>query len=176
MNFFRWGIVAWILCAVAILAGGCNFKTAGQTRDSLDGGNVQPVSQPLSASSEKQDANRTKVRLVFDGGEAFAELYDNPTSRDFASMLPVRLAFKEYNGTEKIADPPRKLTIENAPNGFAPSAGELALFAPWGNLAVFYREFRYSEGLVPIGRFISGLEAFSHMEGVFTVRIETVEE
>lgn len=40
-------------------------------------------------------------------------------------------------------------------------AGDIAYYAPWGNLAIFHREFGYSSGLVRLGRLDSGVEALS---------------
>lgn len=54
--------------------------------------------------------------------------------------------------------------------------GYLTLFAPWGNLAIFYRDFRYSEGLVSIGRVTHGIEALAEMSREFAVRTEAVPE
>lgn len=86
-------------------------------------------------------------------------------------MLPLTLRLEDYNGTEKISDLARKLTREGAPAGFDPSAGDIAFYAPWGNLALFYRDFRYSEGLLPLGRIEAGVEALSR-PGPITARIE----
>src|SRR5699024_8940455 len=68
-------------------------------------------------------------------------------SRDFLSMLPLTLTLKEFNGREKIGDLPRKLEYSGSP-GSDPEDSGLIYFAPWGNLARFYRDFRYSRGLI----------------------------
>ncbi|WP_093796514.1 cyclophilin-like fold protein [Sporomusa acidovorans] len=88
--------------------------------------------------------------------------------------MPMRLHFKDYNETEKIADPPKTLSKENAPEGFAPKPGDLAVYGPWGNVSVFYKEFRYSKGLIPMGHFISGLENLAGMNGEFDAKVEVV--
>ena len=81
-------------------------------------------------------------------------------------MLPLTLRLEDYNGTEKISALPRKLTRGGAPAGFDPSAGDVTFYAPWGNLALFYRDFRYSEGLVPLGRIERGIEALSRPRSI----------
>ena len=43
-----------------------------------------------------------------------ATLYDNPSARDFASMLPLDLTIEDYANNEKIAYLPRKLTEEGS--------------------------------------------------------------
>lgn len=117
----------------------------------------------------------TRIRLAFDGGEVIVKMYDNPTSRDFLAMLPLTLTFEDYSGTEKISDLPERLSIQDAPAGSDPSPGDLTYYSPWGNLAIFYRDFGYSEGLVKLGTIESGVEKLGEIDGDFTVKIERIE-
>jgi len=48
-------------------------------------------------------------------------------------MLPPTLTLEEFNGREKIAQPPRSLCYEGSP-GSDPEDGDLIYFMPWGNL------------------------------------------
>ena len=80
-----------------------------------------------------------------------ATLEDTASARDFASVLPLELELEDYASTEKIAYLPRKLSLECAPAGVTPRAGDLCYYAPWGNMALFYRDFAYSPGLVRLG-------------------------
>lgn len=156
----------------------CGTEGAKNSAGTKESGNVQAGSgkvENISADAAKASPI-PKIRLRFNGGEAIAELYDNPTSRDLVSMLPLTLTFKDFNSTEKISYLPRSLTTDKAPKGFKPSVGDLTLYAPWGNLAIFYHDFRYSQGLVPIGHLTSGLEPLARMNGELTVTIETVNE
>jgi hypothetical protein len=68
---------------------------------------------------------------------------------------------EDYSKTEKISDLPRKLTTKGAPAGADPSVGDIAYYVPWGNLALYYRDFRYSEGLMLIGKVDGGAETLS---------------
>jgi hypothetical protein len=45
-------------------------------------------------------------------------------------------------------------------------------YAPWGNLAIFYRDFDYSDGLVKLGALTSGIDAFAQHSGDFSVTFE----
>jgi hypothetical protein len=49
--------------------------------------------------------------------------------------------------------------------------GDIAYYAPWGSLAIFYKDFGYSNGLVKLGRIDSGIEALS-VRGSLKVTIE----
>jgi hypothetical protein len=93
-----------------------------------------------------------RIKLKLQDTNLTATLYDNPTAREFASLLPLTLTLQDYAKTEKISDLPRKLTTEGAPAGSDPAPGDIAYYAPWGNLAVFYKDFGYSSGLVILGR------------------------
>jgi hypothetical protein len=87
-----------------------------------------------------------------------ATLNDSKAAQDFASLLPLSLTLEDYNSTEKISDLPRRLSTDGAPPGFDPSIGDIAYYAPWGNLAIFYRDFEYSTGLVSLGTLASGAD------------------
>ena len=87
-----------------------------------------------------------------------ATLEANRSARDFLSLLPLSETLEDYAGMEKIACLPRKLTVEGAPNGYEPRAGDIAYYAPWGNLAIFYSGFRCSPGLVKLGVVTEGVE------------------
>ena len=88
----------------------------------------------------------TKVRISLGGTVLNGSLNDSKAAQDFAALLPLTLTLQDYNATEKISNLPRKLSCEGAPAGFEPTAGDIAFYAPWGNLALFYRGFRYSAG------------------------------
>jgi hypothetical protein len=113
----------------------------------------------LAKGTSNQQARTMKIRMTVEGTVITAMLFDNPTSRDFASMLPLVLTLNDYAATEKISDLPRRLTARDAPAGIDPSAGDITYYAPWGNLAVFYRDFNYSKGLVKLGKIDSDVEA-----------------
>ena len=115
-----------------------------------------------------------KIRLDIEGTAVTATLDDNETSRDFASLLPLSLMLDDYAATEKVSDLPRRLSTKGAPPGSDPDVGDIAYYAPWGNLAVFYRDFGYSTGLVTLGRIDAGVEALGR-PGRLTVKIELVE-
>jgi hypothetical protein len=78
-------------------------------------------------------------------------MYDNPTSRDFLTLLPLPLTLEDYARTEKISYLSRKLSTEDAPSGSDPSVGDFTYYSPWSNLAIFYKDFGYSSGLIILG-------------------------
>ena len=110
--------------------------------------------------------------MTFDGRAMTATLHDNPSARDFFSMLPLDLTIDDYAHNEKIAYLPRKLT-EKASGPFGNERPyDLCYFMPWGNLAMFHAGYRHP-GLIRLGRFDDGYEAL-HVRGEFPLRIERI--
>lgn len=112
-----------------------------------------------------------QIRLAFDGKETIVSLEDNATTRDFLSMLPITLTFEDYAGSKKISYLPRDLSTEDAPGFYNPAVGDLILYAPWGNLAVLYRDAGRSSGPVPMGHVQSGLDLLTATDGEFEVTV-----
>ena len=78
----------------------------------------------------------------------------------FAAKLPLKLKFEDFGTTERISYLPKPLSLGTAPRNCDPQKGDIAYYIPWGNLAVFVRDFRPSDNLVPLGKLSSkSLEA-----------------
>ncbi len=134
------------------------------------------TSSPSSPSlpHEEEPSNDVRIRLTFSNRVIIVKMKDNPTSQDLVKRLPLTLTFKDYSGTEKISYLPQKLAAEGSPSGYDPSVGELAYYAPWGNICFYYSDFGYSSGLVPLGSIESGMESLTSLEGDVTVTIERI--
>ena len=127
----------------------------------------------LAVTSADAETDGMKIRIRMNGNEVTATLIDNATSRDFASLLPLTLKLEDYGETEKIGYLPRKLSTEGAPPGSDPSVGDVSYYAPWGNLAIFLRDFRYSSGLIKLGKVDTGMEALN-VPGSVKVTIDLI--
>jgi hypothetical protein len=112
-----------------------------------------------------------RIRIAFDRHDFAATPHDNPSARDFASMLPLDLALDDYADNEKIAYLLRKLTEEGGGPFGDEAPGDLCYYAPWGNLAFFYAGYRHSRGLIRLGRLDGGVEPLL-TRGKFSLRIE----
>src|SRR5207253_1141352 len=132
-----------------------------------------PTATSREASHQRTTAMKISIRVQ--DKVITATLTDNATSRDFVSLLPMRLTLEDYAATEKVSDLPRKLSTEGAPAGSTPSVGDIAYYAPWGNLAIFYKDFRYSSGLIKLGKIDSGIEALK-ATGSAKVTIELIDK
>jgi hypothetical protein len=127
--------------------------------------------QTAQDSAPSQDETSMKISIEFNGTSMTATLYDNPSARDFASMLPLDLTIDDYSSNEKIAYLPRKLDEEGSGPFANEAPGDLAYYAPWGNLAFFHGSYRYSAGLIRPGR-IDGDIAPLLARGKFDLHIE----
>ncbi|HAV5025769.1 cyclophilin-like fold protein [Acinetobacter pittii] len=118
----------------------------------------------------QQRGSMMKIRIDIDGTQQplFATLAMSPTVEDFAKQLPLTLILKDYDSTEKIADLPNKLTMQNSPDGYAGKAGDLTYYAPWGNLAFFYKDSAvgYANGLIFLGKLDAIPQAFKQKQPI----------
>ncbi|OEJ14585.1 hypothetical protein BFL38_06990 [Brachyspira hampsonii] len=128
----------------------------------------------LSILTMNAFTQNTKVKLTFNDNEIYALITNSNAGNDFLSLLPMNLKIEDFNGTEKISYLSKKLNTQNEPDGITPKAGDITYYAPWGNLAIFYKNFRYSNNLIYLGRFenISDISKLSNMKGDFEIRIE----
>ena len=125
--------------------------------------NTPPVLAEASAGltsdqPTKQRELPMQIKIEIEGTTLTATLEDSETARDFAALLPLSLTLEDYASTEKVSDLPRRLSTQGAPAGITPKVGYLAYYAPWGNLAIYYKDFGYSSGLVKLGTLDVGIE------------------
>lgn len=83
------------------------------------------MSRPVSAQALQNSVERTgvetmRIKCAFDRHSFTATLFESPSARDLASMLPLDLIIEDYSTNEKIAYIPRKLTED----GSGPFSGE----------------------------------------------------
>jgi hypothetical protein len=119
---------------------------------------ARPAARVESPATTSGKASEMEIRMTVGGKALTGTLVDSETARDFASLLPLTVTLTDYAGTEKITDLPRRLSTKGAPEGSDPSVGDISYYAPWGNLALFYEDFGYSNGLITLGKLDSGVE------------------
>lgn len=94
----------------------------------------------------------TCIRLTVGATVLTGRLDDTPAAAELAVLLPLDLNLRDFHGIEKIADLPHRLDTSATPASYQPQAGDITLYAPWGNLAIFLAPHRDSPGLVRLGR------------------------
>ncbi|WP_236544501.1 cyclophilin-like fold protein [Roseovarius atlanticus] len=126
------------------------------------------------ATDQGKEAAMTEIRVIFGEKTLTATLDTTPVTQDFAALLPLDLTLSDYHGIEKVADMPRKLDTSGVPDSYEPKAGDITLYAPWGNLAIFYKPFQRSRGHVRLGAFDGPIDMLVR-NGDFPVRIEVAD-
>ena len=116
-----------------------------------------------------------KISIIANGTKLRATLADNPSAQDFASMLPLTLKLEDYGSNEKIGYLSRKLTTKGSGPFSNEAIGDLAYYAPWGNFIFYYGRYRYSGGVIRLGKMLEDMAPLLR-DGVFEVRIERLAE
>ena len=136
---------------------------------------IQREEQNTQDQGDEENLGNARIKLTVNGNEeVFVSLDNNQASQDFLEMLPLTLTFEDFNSTEKIATLPKELSTDGQPSGYTPKIGDFAYYAPWGNISVFYKDFRYSNSLYKLGTIESGTEIFEKLNDDFEVTIERV--
>lgn len=128
----------------------------------------------ISEGTADQEVRTMKIRIAVEGSVITATLFDSAASRDFVSLLPLTLTLKDYAATEKISGLPRRLATRGSPAGIDPSIGDITYYSPWGNLALFYKDSGYADGLVKLGTIDAGVEALNR-PGLLRATISLIE-
>ena len=124
--------------------------------------------------AQNDTGGKTMIKMTFAGNEIYGEILNTRSGKEFLSQLPATLKFEDYNSTEKISYLQSKLSGQGEPEGFTPKRGDISYYMPWGNLAIFYRDFRYSRSLIKIGT-LNDIDKLENMRGSFEAKIEIVE-
>lgn len=115
------------------------------------------------------------VRVIIGDTILTGGLWDNPTARDLVAQLPLTLTFRDFNGVEKIAQLPRKLSMDGVPAGDDPFPRDIGYYAPSGDLVFYYDDVGYFTGIVRLGQFDGSVDAIVRQTGAFTATIERVQ-
>jgi hypothetical protein len=111
-----------------------------------------------------------KIQFEFDKHIFTATLENSPATLALIKMLPLSLTIEDYSNNEKIAYLPSKLSDDGSRKFSNESPGDLCYYAPWGNLVLYYASYRYSQGLVRLGRLDGSIEPLL-TRGTFPLRI-----
>ena len=174
----RHAIVLGLLATVSLSACGGADEDGEQGASTSDASTSVPSPSPTSTSGE-QDAGAsdgTPIRIAFGDTELTARLHDNATARDLAAQLPLTLTFRDHNNVEKTASLPRELSLDDAPEGHNPAAGDIGYWAPGGDLVFYYdSDAPYFDGIVRIGELDGDMEAIENLPEDASVTIERAE-
>lgn len=117
-----------------------------------------------------------QICIDIEGQKPVMAILDNsPATLDLIKQLPLTLELTDYADTEKIAYPPHKLSTKSSAKAYAGKAGDITYYAPWGNLAIFYRDSDagLANGLIYLGKLASIPTVLSNPQKI-NVRITAV--
>ena len=110
---------------------------------------------------DQRATSETPIRVIIEDTVLTGRLWDNATARDLIAQLPLTLTFRDFNSVEKIAQLPRKLSMDGVPAGDDPFPRDIGYYNPSGNLVFYYDDVGYFTGIVRIGQFDSREKAES---------------
>jgi hypothetical protein len=174
----RYALVLALLATVSLSAcGGADEDDDGAARAPDRNAQAQPPNtNPASGDQDAGASDGTPIRITFGDRALIARLHDNATARDLATRLPQTLTFRDHNNAEKTAPLPRELSLDGAPEGHDPAAGEIGYWAPDGDLVFYYdSDAPFFNGIVRIGEFDGDMDALERQSGDFSVTIEPAE-
>ncbi|MBW4421689.1 MAG: hypothetical protein KME13_21115 [Myxacorys californica WJT36-NPBG1] len=134
------------------------------------------ASSKLPTERSTQQANRMKINIKVGDKAVTATLIDNPTTRDFVSLLPLTLTMNDLFGREKFAHLPRAIS-EEGKRTKTYEIGDIIYWSPGPDVAIYYRhdgEEIPDPGIITIGKIDAGVEAFN-VPGSIDVTIERIQ-
>jgi hypothetical protein len=138
-------LLAWLVAAGSVWAASSAAATGMANRETVPGA---------------AGAHRVTLHIAIGSTSMTATLEDNPTARDFAALLPLTVTLREFSPAEKVSGAlPRRLSEEGAPATDAGAVGDIAYYAPWGNIAFYRGRGPDAAGVIKIARITSGIEA-----------------
>ena len=111
----------------------------------------------------RQIASATRVRIRVGGKSILATLASSEAARDFASLLPLRLAMNDLFRREKFAPLPRAIS-EQGTRTHDYAVGTIGYWPPGPDVAIFYRQDGERipvPGLIVLGKVTAGIEALN---------------
>ena len=132
------------------------------------------VSEWLGSIEELKKNNETSmnIKITVGGKTITATMEDNASAQDFLSRLPLDVTMNDFGDTEKIFYPKPALTTEGVSGGCAPVPGDITIYVPWGNVAIFRKNWSHSGDLIKIGHIDGdGISALD-VSGDIQVKIE----
>lgn len=135
----------------------------GESGDDPAPSGGHPGQPETPGGNEGGDPGETSLKIGITVGSRTitATMEDNAAARDFLSRLPLEVTLNDYNQTtEKIFYPSPALTTAGTARGCVPIPGDITIYAPWGNVAIFCKNGSRSNDLIKIGHIDGdGIEA-----------------
>lgn len=141
--------------------------------DENDDPKTPSLTEVVTPSDENNEGKKEsmKMNIIIGDRTVSATMEDNAAGRDFLSRLPFEITLEDFNNTtEKIFYPTPALDMNGVKRGCAPVPGDITIYAPWKNVAIFCKNWSYSNDLIKIGH-IDG-EGISALKSAGDVKVK----
>lgn len=130
--------------------------------------------ETLGASRENNyPSTSMNLKITVGNRTITATMEDNAAAKDFLSRLPLDVTLNDYNNiTEKIFYPSPALTTTGVTRGCAPVPGDITIYVPWNNVAIFCKSWSQSNDLIKIGHIDADGMAALNVPGNIAVKFE----
>ena len=152
-------IVPMMLLTIAMSACG---SSNGEDVQLPEAPSVPSDSDNSDNSNDNNDNQTTLTMKITIGNRTItAMMEDNAAAKDLLSRLPLEITLEDFNNTtEKIFYPDPALNTTGVKGGCAPVPGDITIYAPWKNVAIFCKSWSHSNDLIKIGHIDgNGIEA-----------------
>ena len=161
-------MIPLMLLAMALSACGSNNND--------EAGIPEAPSTPESPSTSGNNNNpqtSLNMKIIVGTRTITATMEDNAAAKDLLSRLPLEITLEDFNNTtEKIFYPDPALNTTGVKSGCAPVPGDITIYAPWKNVAIFCKNWSHSNDLIKIGHIDgNGIEALQQA-GDIKVKLE----
>lgn len=109
-----------------------------------------------------------KIRVSDHNYQIDFDLNNSDAAQSLDQQLPLTVEVKNYSNDEKIFYPKNKLTTANTPETDA-KPGDLAYFAPWGDVVMFYQSFAAYPGLFILGKASCNQDKIERLSGEINI-------
>ena len=168
---------AWVIAlfaAISLAACGGADENGEQAAGTPETSTPSPSPTPGEQDTGASDG--APIRITFGDTELTGRLDDNATARDLAAQLPLTLMFGDHNRVEKTAPLPHELSLEGAPDGHDPAAGDIGYYAPGGDFVLYYHDDApYFDGIVRIGELDGDIDALADRGDDVRITVERAE-
>lgn len=170
-------LLALATFAVMLVVSGCAGADAPKSAEQQSTTPAaQTSTQQTTQTATQQPATQVpaqsmKLSMQVGGKNVTIALAENAATQRLIAQLPAELEFKDFNNTEKITYLPNKISVDGAPKGHAPKAGDMCIYVPWGNICIFYHDYKYTGDFVYLGHVESGLDTLSTQQSDFKVNL-----
>lgn len=165
-------IIGIIVILLVIALGIGIFALLNNNNENVSNGNINDVTQENAINDSNanryetngEEENTRQIRVSDGTNSIMFLLNESAAAISFYEQLPLTIDAQNYSTNEKIFYPEEELDTSDAPLASG-GLGVLAYYEPWGNVVMFYGDFRENASLYALGTAITGAEMIENLSG-----------